>query len=75
MAGSSGVAAERPGPQKPQPRDPTPKLIPPRKQLAAFAALKEAVQEANKSVKAARAAGMPDASRAPPSAAAQRKRS
>lgn len=48
------------------------KLNPPRKQLAAFAALKEAVKEANKSVKAARKAGMPDASRAPPSEAAGR---
>ncbi|KAL4422214.1 hypothetical protein ABPG77_009689 [Micractinium sp. CCAP 211/92] len=51
---------------------PKPKLNPPRKQLAAFAALKEAVKEANKSVKAARKAGMPDASRAPPSEAAGR---
>lgn len=51
---------------------PKQKLNPPRKQLAAFAALKEAVKEANKSVIAARKANMPDASRAPPSAGAGR---
>lgn len=75
--GSSG--SEPAGREKARPRaaaaagdTPKPKLNPPRKQLAAFAALKAAVQEANKSVKAARKAGMPDASRAPPSEAAGR---
>ena len=74
-AGTSGGAASgaRPGPQKPAKTEgDKPKLNPPRKQLAAFAKLKEAVKEANKEVLAARAAGMPDASRAPPSAAAGR---
>jgi hypothetical protein len=72
--GDSSTTAERPGPKKtPQDATQPPKLNPPRKQLAAFAALKEAVQEANKSVKAARAAGMPDASRAPRSATLQHK--
>ena len=73
--GDSAAAAPRPGPPKPAPvlgPDGKPKVNPPRKQVAAFAALKEAVKEANKSVIAARKANMPDASRAPPSQAAQK---
>lgn len=78
-AGTSGAEAAapdpnvRPGPQKPKPAvdadgNPVkPKLNPARKHVAAFAALKEAVTEANKSVIAACKANMPDASRAPPS--------
>ncbi len=74
--GDSAAAAVRPGPPKPAPvlgPDGKPKVNPPRKQVAAFAALKEAVKEANKSVIAARKANMPDASRLPPSQAAAQK--
>lgn len=55
------AAAAAAAKEKPQ------KLNPPRRQLAAFAALKTAVAEANKEVIAARKANMPDASRLPPS--------
>ncbi|PSC69493.1 Acyl-coenzyme A thioesterase mitochondrial [Micractinium conductrix] len=71
-AAAAAGSSERPGPQKPPPPPPgqQPKLNLPRKQVAAFAAFKEAVTDANKSVIAARKANMPDASREPPSKAA-----
>ncbi|PRW59365.1 SLAIN motif-containing 1-like isoform X3 [Chlorella sorokiniana] len=74
--GDSAAAAARPGPPKPAPvlgPDGKPKVNPPRKQMAAFAALRDAVKAANKSVIAARKANMPDASRLPPSQAAAQK--
>ena len=62
--GDAAAAAPRPGPPKPPPGKAG---GPSRKHLAAFASLKAAVQEANATVKAARKANMPDASRLPPS--------
>lgn len=67
-ASAADAASVRPGKQKePAPPPGERKLNPPRKQLAAFAKLREAVKEANKDVLAARKKNMPDASRAPPS--------